>query len=131
MLQLLAGPGASQIGRCFMRENLQVAGEFHPCFCFGQLGQRQSIPRTLLKTNSSHLKMVVSNRNLLFQGSIFRCYVSFRDGNYPMSSDVVFDERLSSLRLLHICSGSVEKRPPPPHRNELVFSGSATIVVEI
>ena len=35
---------------------------------------------TLLKTNSSHLKMVVSNRNLLFQGSIFRCYVSFREG---------------------------------------------------
>ena len=24
--------------------------------------------------------MVVSNRNLLFQGSIFRCYVSFREG---------------------------------------------------
>ena len=35
---------------------------------------------TLPKTNSSHLKMVVSNRNLLFQGSIFRCYVSFREG---------------------------------------------------
>ena len=26
-----------------------------------------------------HLKMVVSNRNLLFQRSIFRCYVSFRE----------------------------------------------------
>ena len=26
--------------------------------------------------------MVVSNRNLLFQGSIFRCYVSFREGTY-------------------------------------------------
>ena len=25
------------------------------------------------------LKMVVSNRNLLFHGSIFRCYVSFRE----------------------------------------------------
>ena len=25
--------------------------------------------------------MVVSNRNLLFQGSIFRCYVGFREGN--------------------------------------------------
>ena len=25
--------------------------------------------------------MVVSNRNLLFQGSIFRCYVSFREGD--------------------------------------------------
>ena len=25
--------------------------------------------------------MMVSNRNLLFQGSIFRCYVSFREGN--------------------------------------------------
>ena len=40
-----------------------------------------------------------------------------------MSSDVVFDERLSSLMLLQICSGSVEKRPPAPHRNELVFWG--------
>ena len=30
---------------------------------------------TLPETNSSPLKMVVSNRNLLFQGSIFRCYV--------------------------------------------------------
>ena len=27
-----------------------------------------------------HLKMVVSNRNLLFQRSIFRCYVSFQGG---------------------------------------------------
>ena len=27
-----------------------------------------------------HLKMMVSNRNLLFQGSIFRFYVSFRGG---------------------------------------------------
>ena len=27
--------------------------------------------------------MVVSNRNLLFQGSIFRCYVSFREGTFP------------------------------------------------
>ncbi len=35
---------------------------------------------TLPKTNSSPLKMVVSNRNLLFQGSIFRGYVSFREG---------------------------------------------------
>ncbi len=33
------------------------------------------------ETNSSHLKMVVSNRNLLFQRSIFRCYVSFTEGN--------------------------------------------------
>ena len=35
---------------------------------------------TLPETNSSPLKMMVSNRNLLFQGSIFRCYVSFREG---------------------------------------------------
>ena len=34
---------------------------------------------TLPETNSSPLKMVVSNRNLLFQGSISRCYVSFQD----------------------------------------------------
>ena len=29
-----------------------------------------------------HLKMVVSNRNLLFQGSILRGHVSFREGKY-------------------------------------------------
>ncbi len=34
---------------------------------------------TLPETNSSRLKMMVSNRNLLFQGSIFRGYVSFRE----------------------------------------------------
>ena len=39
---------------------------------------------TLPETNSSHLKMVVSNRNCLFQRSIFRCYVSFREGMYGM-----------------------------------------------
>ena len=35
---------------------------------------------TLPKTNSSPLKMVVSNGNLLFKGSIFRGYASFREG---------------------------------------------------
>ena len=30
--------------------------------------------------------MVVSNRNLLFQRSIFRCYVSFREGNWDHTS---------------------------------------------
>ena len=35
---------------------------------------------TLLETNGLHLKMMVSNRNLLFQGSIFRCHVSFTEG---------------------------------------------------
>ena len=34
---------------------------------------------TLPKTNSSPLKTMVSNRNLLFQGSIFRGYVGFRE----------------------------------------------------
>ena len=36
-----------------------------------------------LKLTISHLKMMVSNRNLLFQGRIFRCYVSFREGFIP------------------------------------------------
>ena len=38
------------------------------------------ISGTLPETNSLPLKMVVSNRNILFQASIFRCYVSFREG---------------------------------------------------
>ena len=37
------------------------------------------VMNTPLKTNIA-LKMVVCNRNLLFQGSIFRGYVSFREG---------------------------------------------------
>ena len=38
---------------------------------------------TLPETNSSPLKMMVSNRNLLFQGApIFRGYVSFREGTW-------------------------------------------------
>ena len=37
---------------------------------------------TLPETNVfSHLKMMVSNRNLLFQWVLFRCHVSFREGN--------------------------------------------------
>ena len=35
---------------------------------------------TLPETNSSPLKLMVSNRKLLFHGSISRCYVSFREG---------------------------------------------------
>ena len=38
--------------------------------------------------------MVVSNRNLLFQGSIFRCYVSFREGNHLV--DVAMSFQASS-----------------------------------
>ena len=38
---------------------------------------------TLPETNSSHLKMMVFNRNLLFQGCIFRCQtVSFRENTW-------------------------------------------------
>ena len=35
---------------------------------------------TLPETKSSPLRMMVSNRNLLLQGSIFRGRVSFREG---------------------------------------------------
>ncbi len=43
-----------------------------------------SMENTLPETNSkSPLKMMVSNRNLFFQGApIFRGYVSFREGNH-------------------------------------------------
>ena len=33
---------------------------------------------------------MVSNRNLLFQGSIFRCYVSFREGTYIINCFCLF-----------------------------------------
>ncbi len=49
------------------------------------------------------LKMVVSNRNLLFQGSIFRCYVSFREGtsyiNIQTIQTVLTDLEASAVRL--------------------------------
>ena len=37
--------------------------------------------------------MVVSNRNLLFQGSIFKGYVSFREGKLPAIFACIFDPR--------------------------------------
>ena len=36
---------------------------------------------TLPQTNSSHLKIGLPNRKVVFQPSIFRGYVSFREGN--------------------------------------------------
>ena len=41
----------------------------------GELEPKKGVMITPPKTNSSPLKMVVSNRNLLFQGSFFRGYV--------------------------------------------------------
>ena len=37
--------------------------------------------------------MVVSNRNLLFQGSIFRCHVSFREGVVVCSIPILFSAK--------------------------------------
>ena len=55
-------------------------------WCHGEVVYAQSFMSklseyTLPETNSLPLKMVVSNRNLLFQGTIFRCYVGLREGN--------------------------------------------------
>ena len=44
-------------------------------------GQEKVFPTfTLPETNSSHLKMGLPKRKVVFQSSIFRCYVSFREG---------------------------------------------------
>ena len=50
-----------------------------------QISKQKSSTSTLPETKSSPLKMVVSNRNLLFQGAMFRgqCYVSFRECRPP------------------------------------------------
>ena len=40
---------------------------------------------TLPETNSSHLKSYLPKRKLVFQPSIFRCYVSFREGKTKYS----------------------------------------------
>ena len=51
--------------------------------------QGNSSGATLPKTNSSPLKMMVSNRNLLFQGSIFRGYVSFREAMLNFAGGII------------------------------------------
>ena len=51
-----------------------------PWSCFGQIWSFHRLDLPSLKlTAGLPLKIMVSNRNLLFQGSIFRGYVSFRD----------------------------------------------------
>ena len=51
-------------------------------------GRMEGLPKdgcvsvvTLPETNSSHLKIGYPKRKLVFQPSIFKCYVSFREGN--------------------------------------------------
>ena len=41
---------------------------------------------TLHETNSSHLEIGHAKRKLVFQPSIFKCYVSFREGNIEQFS---------------------------------------------
>ena len=59
---------------------------------------------------TQHLKMVVSNWNLLFQGSIFSCYVSFREGtnylNLPwfgLSQEVLHHSRCEQKSSALLC----------------------------
>ena len=59
---------------------------------------------TLPETNSSHLKMVVSNRNLLFQQSIFRgeLLVSGRVGGF---ADVILIQNFRrKVCILEVCN---------------------------
>ena len=46
-----------------------------------------------------HLKMMVSNRNLLFQRSIFRCYVSFRECRHELLADFLSEDSVVCLRI--------------------------------
>ena len=52
--------------------------------------QRNSI--TLPETNNSHLKIGHPKRKLVFQPSIFRCYVSFREGKlkFGQTRDILY-----------------------------------------
>ena len=52
------------------------------------------VQATLPETNGLPLKMMVSNRNLLFQGSIFRGHVSFREGKMKKTKDVNMQKRI-------------------------------------
>ena len=57
---------------------------------------------TLPETNSSHLEVVVSNRNLLFQGSILRGYVSVRMF-FVLVWNLVLFFHLDELGLMSFC----------------------------
>ena len=61
---------------------------------------------------TKHLKMVVSNRNLLFQGSIFSGYVSFREGMLVhCSRNRLGESRLWSFHILQF-HGELLLKPP-------------------
>ena len=55
-----------------------------PDLGFGQL----SVLNTLPETNSSPMKIGLPNRKVVFQPSIFRGYVSFREGSIYQSNHI-------------------------------------------
>ena len=57
--------------------------------------------RTLPETKSSHLKIGHPKRKLIFQASIFRCYISFREGNNQFPS-------VLKLNLWFTCNSRLE-----------------------
>ena len=69
---------------------------------FESPGGKYSIPSLKL---TWHLKMMVSNRNLLFQGCIFRCYVSFKEGTFQEKIIPFFAHKLHPVA-----------RAPPLHQ---------------
>ena len=70
-------------------------GSFHPT---------PSPPKknTLPETNSLPLKIGLPNRKLVFQPSIFRCYVSFRECNMKEQTNKIFPALMGNF--LHIQS---------------------------
>ena len=65
---------------------------------------KKALMLTLPETNSSHLKMVVSNRNLLFQQSIFRgeLLVSGRVGGF--AHVILIQNFLRKVCLFEVCN---------------------------
>ena len=75
---------------------------------------------TLPETNTSHLKIGLPNRKVVFQPSIFRGYVSFREGKLPKpspipSSDVLHPVSMVSHKLWieKPYAKNLESDPPP------------------
>ena len=62
---------------------------------------------TLPKTNSSPLKIGHPKRKLVFQSSIFRCYVGFREG----SSIPYFQSIDSGFRMVYRSCGKIMVHP--------------------
>ena len=106
--------------------------------CIPTLGQQYStrlgyicnfFVATLPKTNSSPLKIGHPKRKLVFQPSIFRCHVSFREGSYYGDALFFYPQwtRLNIPRCFHVFFVPVVRWSSLLQLSSLSFFGSVGI----